>query len=87
MTSDSIPISSETQNTLMELAARTGRTAAELLEAAVKAYSQQFSNAIAETPAEIAGVNPADVWEAAAQADAGQLTPHNEVFARLRARP
>lgn len=34
----------------------------------------------------IPGVDPADVWEAAADADAGRLVSHDEVFARLRGR-
>jgi hypothetical protein len=34
----------------------------------------------------IPGVNPADLREAAAEADAGRLTPHEEVFARRCAR-
>jgi len=34
--------------------------------------------------AAVPGVDPADVWEAAAQADAGQLTDRVEVFARIR---
>jgi len=34
----------------------------------------------------IPGVDPADVWAAAAEADAGRLVEHDELFARLRAR-
>ena len=78
-----IPISPASQTMLLELASRTGRPASELLDAAVDA----FRRALAATPvSEIPGVNPADVWEAAAQAEAGQLASHQAVFAKLRGR-
>lgn len=80
----SIPISPAAQTILLELAARTGRPAGELLDAAVEAYRQRL--AATQPVADIPGVNPADVWEAAGQADAGQLTPHDAVFSRLRGR-
>lgn len=84
MTPEAIPISPGTRAALLELAARTGRPAADLLADAVAEYSRQHAD---RTPAaDVPGVNPADVWEAAAEADAGRLTPHDEVFARLRAR-
>ncbi len=78
MTPDVIPISPATQSALLDLATRTGKPAAELLDATVAEYRKGF--AVAEVP----GVDPADVWEAARQAEAGQLTPHADVFARLR---
>jgi len=79
MTPELIPIPMATQTALLELAARTGRAATELLAAAVEEFCQRFAGGIP-------GVNPADVWEAAAEADAGRLTPHTDVFARLRTR-
>jgi predicted transcriptional regulator len=79
-----IPISPATQSVLLELAARTGRPATELLDAAVEAYRQAL--AVATPVTSIPGVDPADVWEADAQANAGQLTPHADVFAKLRSR-
>lgn len=36
--------------------------------------------------AALPNVAPEDVWAAAAEADAGQLTPHTKVFDRLRTR-
>lgn len=51
---------------------------AELVSACFAACVQRF----APSP----DVNPADVWAAAAEADAGQLAPHAEVFDRLRNR-
>lgn len=84
MTPAPIPISPAAQTALHELAARTGRPASELLDRAVEEFRQR----LAATPpvASVPGVNPADVWDAAAEADAGQLTPHADVFARLRGR-
>ena len=83
MVPEPIPISPSAHRTLLELAVRTGLSATELLDVAVKVISQRFAAPVDSVP----GVDPAGVWEAAAQADAGQLTPHAEVFARLRARP
>jgi predicted transcriptional regulator len=82
MTGETIPISPDAQSTLLELAARTGRPTSELLDAAVEALRRELAAPVSSIP----GVNPADVWEAAAQADAGQLTPHADVFAKLRSR-
>lgn len=88
MTPDRVSISPATQTVLLELAARTGRPAAEVLDAAVEEYRKRVAGGSAAVPvADVPGVNPADVWEADAQADAGRLTPHADVFARLRARP
>jgi predicted transcriptional regulator len=88
MSPELIPISPAAQAALLELAARTGRPAAELLEVAVEEYRKRLSAPAPAAPvAEIPGVNPADVWEADAQAEAGRLTPHDDVFARLRGRP
>jgi hypothetical protein len=85
MSNDTIPIKPATRTILIELADRTGRPADELLDAAVEAFRRALA---AVFPISfIPGVNPADVWEANAQADAGQLTPHADVFAKLRNRP
>lgn len=84
MTNEAIPISPATQSTLRTLAARIGRPAADVLAEAVEEFRQRHSE---PAPVEsIPGVNPADVWEAAAEADAGLLTSHAETFARLRNR-
>jgi len=78
-----IPISPTTRTTLLELVARTGLTDAELIAVAVEEFRQRLSTSpIAEIP----GVIPADVWEANAQAEAGRLIPHEDVFAKLRGR-
>jgi len=77
-----VPISPATQAALLELSARTGRPVAEVLEAAVEEYRRREGVPITAVP----GVDPADVWEANAQADAGRLTPHREVFDWLRQR-
>jgi len=84
MTSGPIPISAATRAALLELAARTGRPAGEMLTLAVDEYRRRL-NTVAPV-SEIPGVNPKDVWDAVAQADAGQLTPHDDVFAGLRRR-
>lgn len=63
------------------LAARTGRDPSVLLEEAVVSYRGQ------PVPVtHIPGVDPAEVWESAAQEEAGRLTDHADLFARLRAR-
>lgn len=81
MTPAPIPISPAAQTALLDLAARTGRPPSELLDRAVEEFRQR----LAATPVEsVPGVDTAEVWETAAQADAGQLTPHGDVFARLR---
>lgn len=78
----SVPVSPATEELLRELSARTGRPVAEVLEAAVADYLRRLPPPAAAVP----GADPAEVWEAAAQADAGRLTPHAEVFARIRGR-
>jgi hypothetical protein len=80
MTSDTIPISAATRGILLELADRTGRPPAELLDAAVEALRSTLGISVPITS--IPGVDPADVWEAANEADAGQLSSHGDVFAR-----
>lgn len=82
-TPDTVAISPELRAALTELAARTGRPAKELLDAAAKFYAQLPPDA---PPGSIPGVDPADVLEAMADADAGRLVEHDELFARLRAR-
>lgn len=82
MTRDTISISPTSREILVSLADRTGRPVTELLDAAVEALRQSFVVPAAEIP----GVNPSDVWEATSEADAGQLTPHADVFAKLRRR-
>jgi hypothetical protein len=84
MTPDTSPISPTTRAVLIELSTQTGQPASELLAAAVEAFRKSL--AATTPPASIPGVNPADVWEANAQADAGHLTPHADIFARLRDR-
>ena len=87
MNSELIAVSPTARDVLLELAARTGRSAAELLEEAVKAYRRQLADESPPAPVDtIPGVNPADVWAAAAEADDGKLAPHADVFARLRGR-
>jgi len=82
MASETIPISPATRTALLDLAARTGRPAGEMLTLAVEEFRRRLAEV---TPvSEIPGVNPADVWEAADQAEAGRLSPHADVFAKLR---
>ena len=84
MSTEPITISPTTKAALIELAERTGRPAAELLDAAVESLRRSLVEA---TPiASIPGVDPAEVWEAASQADAGCLRSHAETFADLRRR-
>jgi hypothetical protein len=84
MTNDVIPINPTSRAILATLADRTGRPATELLDAAVEALRRSLSTTA--PVAEIPDVNPSDVWEADAQADAGHLTPHADVFAKLHGR-
>lgn len=67
--------------TLEALAARL-----EAVERTLAALLQAQPTPPANPGGSIPGVNPADVWEADAQADAGKLTPHADVFAKLRGR-
>jgi predicted transcriptional regulator len=82
MTTLSIPVGPATEARLRELAARTGRPVAEMVAAAVEEYFERTPAGVTSIP----GVDPADVWEAAAQADAGRLIDHDELFARLRSK-
>jgi hypothetical protein len=84
MSPDAIAISPTTRAILIELADRTGRPTAELLDMAVAALRQSLSTVPVTS---IPGVDPADVWEAAADVEAGRVHSHAEVFARLRGRP
>src|SRR5437868_2841607 len=83
MTPEAIPLSPATRSALDDLVARTGRPADLLLAEAVEEYRRKLG---AVPVAAVPGVNPADVWEAYAEAQAGRLTAHDEVFARLRNR-
>jgi hypothetical protein len=85
MPNDVIEISPTARAVLVELSIRTGQSPAQLLDAAVDSFRRAL--AVVFPVSSIPGVDPADVWEAAAQADAGRLTSHAEVFAKLRARP
>ena len=82
MTNETIPINPTTQIKLLELAARTGRPVGELLDRAVEEFRQRLEMVVPIK--EVPGVDPAEMWEAAAQAAAGNLTPHSDVFAKLR---
>ena len=81
-----VPINSATRNVLNDLSARTGRSATDLIAAAVEEYQLRHGERPAGPVSDIPGVNPSDVWAAAAEADAGQLTAHADVFAQLRRR-
>jgi hypothetical protein len=83
MTPETVAISPELRAALTEQAARTGRPAQELFDAAAKFYALLPPDA---PPGSIPGVDPTDILEAMADADAERLTPHAEVFARRRAR-
>jgi predicted transcriptional regulator len=66
--------------TLEALAARLDAVE-RMLATLLKAQQSPPANAVASVP----GVDPAEVWEAAAEADAGRLAPHAEVFMAVRA--
>ncbi len=83
MTPATVTLSPRLHAALTELAARTGRPAQELLDAAAKFYAQLPPDA---PPGSIPGVDPADVLEAMADADAGRLVSFEEALARRRAR-
>lgn len=83
MTPDTATLRPALRAALIAQAAHTGRDAAELLDAAARFYALLPPDA---PPGSIPGVDPADILEAMAEADAGLLTPHEEVFARRRAR-
>ena len=81
-----VPISFATRNALNDLSTRTGRSASDLIAAAVEEYQLRHGEHPVGPVTVIPGVSPTDVWAAAAEADAGQLTAHAEVFAQLRRR-
>jgi|GEM_PF-4800802 len=85
MPNDVIEISPTTQAVLFELSIRTGKSPAQLLDTAVDTLRRSL--AVVLPVSSIPGVDPTEIWEAAAQADAGLLTSHTDVFAKLRARP
>lgn len=80
MTSEPITVGPISQSTLLELSAKTGRSAVELLDAAVELYRRALGQGLSVIP----GVDPKDVWEAHAQADAGRLETHESLFGKLR---
>lgn len=82
MISLNVDVGPTTEARLRELSVLTGRPLDEVVAAAVEEYIQRTQSGVTSIP----GVNPADVWEAAAQADAGQLVDHDELFARLRSK-
>jgi hypothetical protein len=84
MLQDTIPISPTTRGILIELADQTGRPVAELREAAVETFRRSLTAVFPVSS--IPGVNPTDVWEGSGQADAGRLTAHADLFAKLRRR-
>jgi hypothetical protein len=83
MKPDPMTLRPELRAALITQAEATGQSADELLEAAAKFYALLPPDA---PPGSIPGVDPADVWAGAAEAEAGKLTDHDELFARLRAR-
>jgi hypothetical protein len=78
----SVPASPATQTALLELSAETGCPVAELVDTAVASYLRSLKAPVDSIP----GVDPAEVWESVAQEEAGLLTDHDELFARLRSR-
>lgn len=76
----SVPASPATLTALLEYSAKSGCPVAELVDVAVAEYLRSLPAPVDHIP----GVDPAEVWAAAAEADAGKLIPHAEVFARLR---
>ncbi|MBX9583059.1 MAG: hypothetical protein K2X87_22360 [Gemmataceae bacterium] len=79
---ETLTLSPTARAALLDLAARTGRDPLVLLEEAVVSYRGS------PTPVtHIPGVDPAEVWAAAAQVEAGQVVEHDELMARLRSRP
>lgn len=84
MTPETIPINPTTRAVLLDLSTRTGQPVSELLDAAVEALRKSLAGVA--PVASIPGVDPAQVWESAAQEEAGRLVLHEDVFAKLRAR-
>ena len=82
MTNDTITLSPTAKSALLKLAASLGRPAEDVLEAAIGEYRNRHTTPVAE----IEGIDPADVWAAYAEADAGNLVSHAELMASLRAR-
>lgn len=83
MTPDMVTISPGLRAALTELAARTGKPAQELLDAAAKFYATLPPDS---PPGSIPGVDPADILESLADADAGRGVPFEEALARRRGR-
>jgi len=87
MTPEAIPISATTRTLLSELSVRTGRSTTELVAEAVEEYRRPHLPNPSQPIESVAGIMPEEVWEAAAEADAGKLTAHDAVFSQLRQRP
>jgi len=75
-----IPAKSESR--LLALSKQLGVPARTLLIVAIEDFYNKYQKPITEIP----GVDPADVLEAAAQLNAGEVFTHDEVFAQLRNR-
>lgn len=73
------------ENTLASLAARIEALEKQVAEHTAAAVRRRSAGIYDTVPVEsVPGVDPIIVWEAAAQAEAGRLTPHAEVFGLLR---
>lgn len=83
MIADPVTLSPTAHTALLELAADLGKPVGEVLEAAITEYRLRHPRPIAH----IDGVDPADIWAAAADVEAGNSITHDELMARLRARP
>ncbi len=86
MPSNLVPVSAATRGILCELSNRTGRSTSEIISTAVEEYRLRLASQPIEPIKDIPGVDPAEIWEAAREADAGNLISHEEMFARLRKR-
>ena len=83
MDADTVALTPTAKTALLQIAATLGRPIAEVLEAAIGEYRHRHTPPVTH----IEGVDPAEIWAASASADAGNTISHEELFARLRARP
>lgn len=82
MDSDTVTLTPTAKTALHQIAATLGRPIEEVLEAAIGEYRHRHTPPVTQ----IEGVDPADVWAAYEEIQAGLVTDHATVMAELRAR-
>jgi predicted transcriptional regulator len=80
--SDTVTLTPTAKTALYQIAAALGRPIEEVLEAAIGEYRHRHTPPVTH----IDGVDPADVWAAYEEVQAGLVTDHATVMAELQAR-